>query len=177
MTGCGSRRTARADTRNMAMAPHRHVSAPRKWATCLTARPPTGYTRFLARRAARQRRGGRAAEGAPLLREYTGKTCIESSNLSLSARRQRVTVCTVTLFAFTQNKHLNLPRHAFFRASEPRKTSCYSSQIYNASQGQPLPPLYVTNNKSDHSLMRIIISQATSCELHFFIFLYKKTPI
>lgn len=100
MTGCCSRRIARADARNMATTPHRHVSAPRKWATRLTARPPTGYTRFLARRAARQRRGGRAAEGAPLLREYTGKTCIESSNLSLSARRQRVTVQTVTLFAF-----------------------------------------------------------------------------
>ncbi|GEM_PF-5367093 len=100
MTGCGSRRIARADARNMATMPPVSPSAPRKWATRLTARPPTGYTRFLARRAARQWRGGRAAEGAPLLREYTGKTCIESSNLSLSARRQRVTVQTVTLFAF-----------------------------------------------------------------------------
>lgn len=33
-----------------------------------------------------ERRGDRAAEGTPLLREHTGKTCIESSNLSLSAR-------------------------------------------------------------------------------------------
>ncbi len=32
------------------------------------------------------RRGGRAAEGAPLLREYGGKTSIEGSNPSLSAK-------------------------------------------------------------------------------------------
>ena len=35
------------------------------------------------------RRDGRAAEGAPLLREYGRKTSIEGSNPSLSARRER----------------------------------------------------------------------------------------
>ena len=43
--------------------------------------PPVtlGYTGAL-------RRDGRVVEGAPLLREYTGKTCIVGSNPTLSAR-------------------------------------------------------------------------------------------
>ena len=43
------------------------------------------------------------AEGAPLLREYVGKTCIEGSNPSDSANVQPQVNCLLGAFAFLEN--------------------------------------------------------------------------